>query len=662
MSLRLAVAACFAALAAAAASYMLNVVPLPNVPTLNLSTHGYDIVIMDAPVATGTLLHVLAWVLTQPAIGPLLTRFLLNNNKVWHIRELAAQVPQTVVFKPLPAYSVDAETMKRHQAAARQEQTAVDDATDEKAIRIGMPSVYAPIRGGRPRYWGAAHYREAYETKATTPTSVADALLVGRARLEAQLGTIFTEIHPDLVREQAAASTRRWAAGQPLSALDGVPIAVKEMVDIAGHRTAAGARRGGPGDDARLPIARTDDPIVARFRAVGALIIGQAAMTEYGVTPLGWSMHAQGPSNPFNASHYSGGSSSGSAVAVATGLVPIAIGFDGGGSIRIPAALSGVVGLACGYGRVPFACDATSSMTHAGPLSSRVHDAALAYWLMARPPPLNAPNDPKHTTTHGVHADGAPPAHLGGLLHHGGGSQHRLSSCADLAGIRIGVFTAHADDATAEVRGAAREARAALTRLGATLVEIELPQLMSLSVAHGMLISSEFASDHDREYADGAPLEPSTHIQLALGRVMTAAEFVAANKLRSWGMELVADLFRAQKLDAIAGPTAGLTAPLLTPAARATGESNTALIMSLIRHIFLANLLGLPAISVPIGLGQDTRLPIGFQFLGAAWEEAKLLHLACALEGAVEDGRLGNQQERPLHFFHELDGLLDGGA
>lgn len=104
MSLRLAVAACFAALAAAAASYMLNVVPLPNVPTLNLSTHGYDIVIMDAPVATGTLLHVLAWVLTQPAIGPLLTRFLLNNNKVWHIRELAAQVPQTVVFKPLPGF------------------------------------------------------------------------------------------------------------------------------------------------------------------------------------------------------------------------------------------------------------------------------------------------------------------------------------------------------------------------------------------------------------------------------------------------------------------------------------------------------------------------------------------------------------------------------
>ena len=97
-----------------------------------------------------------------------------------------------------------------------------------------------------------------------------------------------------------------------------------------------------------------------------------------------------------------------------------------------------------------------------------------------------------------------------------------------------------------------------------------------------MLISSEFASDHDREYSDGAPLEPSTRIQLALGRVMTASEFVAANKLRSWGMDLVANLFREHKLDAIAGPTAGLTAPLLTPAARKTGESNTALIMSII--------------------------------------------------------------------------------
>ena len=192
----------------------------------------------------------------------------------------------------------------------------------------------------------------------------------------------------------------------------------------------------------------------------------------------------------------------------------------------------------------------------------------------------------------------------------------------------------------------------ALARLGATIVEIDTPQLMALSVAHGMLISSEFASDHDREYSNGAPLEPSTRIQLALGRVMTATELLAANKLRSWGMEVVEELFRSERLDAIAGPTAGLTAPLLTPAARKTGESNTALIMSLIRHIFPANLLGLPAISVPMGLGEDTRLPMGFQFLGAAWEEAKLLHLSCALEASLAG------KQRPPHFFHELDSLL----
>ena len=148
----------------------------------------------------------------------------------------------------------------------------------------------------------------------------------------------------------------------------------------------------------------------------------------------------------------------------------------------------------------------------------------------------------------------------------------------------------------------------------------------------------------------------STRIQLALGRAMTATEYVGASKLRSWGMEVVAELFRAERLDAIAGPTAGLTAPVLTPAARATGESNTALVMSLIKHIFLANLLGLPAISVPIGLGAQSRLPVGLQFLGAAWEEATLLRLACALEAAGDWG--DDRKRRPPHFFHELDGLL----
>jgi len=109
-------------------------------------------------------------------------------------------------------------------------------------------------------------------------------------------------------------------------------------------------------------------------------------------------------------------------------------------------------------------------------------------------------------------------------------------------------------------------------------------------------------------------------------------ELVAANRLRSWGIEYVGDLYSRLRLDAIVLPTVGRTAPPMPTAAAATGESNTALVMALVKHIFLGNLLGLPALTVPIGLGESTALPIGLQLMGAWWEEAKLLRLSCSLE------------------------------
>ena len=370
---------------------LLTVVELPKSapPALKLSAVAYDIKVLEAPVATGTMLRILSSVFTMPLVGPVLTRYLLNGNNVWYVRELASQVPQTVIFKPLPTYELGEEAMARHVSAAR--------ATRRRRISP-LPPIAMTSRAAKGA-WSVEQYAKAYKNKATTPTAVVEALLEARVRLEASLGPFFTEVYPDAVLQQAGESTERWAKGRPLSIWDGVPIAVKEMIDIRGHVTASGTAARLVKGVGNRPAALADDPIVARFRAEGAVIVGQTAMTEWGVTPLGWSMWAQAPRNPHNPLHYSGGSSSGSAVAVATGLVPVAVGFDGGGSIRIPAALSGVVGLACGFGRVPFGCDSTSSMTHAGPLAASARDAALACLLMAGPPPPGAPVDPPHTTT-----------------------------------------------------------------------------------------------------------------------------------------------------------------------------------------------------------------------------------------------------------------------
>ena len=127
-----------------------------------------------------------------------------------------------------------------------------------------------------------------------------------------------------------------------------------------------------------------DDLLVKRFRDLGAIILPPTSMTEGGVTAVGYSTHVRGPFNPYDVGYYSGGSSGGSAVAVALGICPVAIGFDGGGSIRTPASLSGVFGLATGYGRFPLDSHKQGTLIKSGPFARNIADVALAYAVLAR--------------------------------------------------------------------------------------------------------------------------------------------------------------------------------------------------------------------------------------------------------------------------------------
>lgn len=145
---------------------------------------------------------------------------------------------------------------------------------------------------------------------------------------------IFSSIIPSDVLEQARASDARHLAGQPLSIFDGVPVAFKDSCDVKGHIIYDG-KDPEPANEYLKPSAK-DDLVVSRMRELGAIILGVTVMVEGGVSPLGWNAHWQGPVSPYSTNRYSGGSSSGSAVAVATGLVPVALGYDGGGSVRIP--------------------------------------------------------------------------------------------------------------------------------------------------------------------------------------------------------------------------------------------------------------------------------------------------------------------------------------
>lgn len=193
-------------------------------------------------------------------------------------------------------------------------------------------------------------YYNNYKNKLIKPSDIIKKTLNTIQKWENEQFFIFSYIKTEEVMKQAYESDKRWALNQPLSVFDGVPVAFKDMMDIKDHIVYEGRNRNIKNKQF-FKNATKDDTIVARFRNVGAIIIGLTIMTEGGTSPLGYNSHFKGPVSPYHINRYSGGSSSGSAVAVATGLVPVSIGFDGGGSIRIPASMSGIHAIATTFGR-----------------------------------------------------------------------------------------------------------------------------------------------------------------------------------------------------------------------------------------------------------------------------------------------------------------------
>jgi Asp-tRNA(Asn)/Glu-tRNA(Gln) amidotransferase A subunit family amidase len=323
-------------------------------------------------------------------------------------------------------------------------------------------------------------YHKAYATLHAVPSVVAR-MAVAKAREWENAGfPMFSSLNVTDILAQAYLSDARYERRHPLSVFDGVPIAFKDLMDINHHITNNGKKPSRKWDNANTA---PDDILVARFRALGAIIFGASIMTEGGMSPLGYSAHYQGPFNAYSSGHFPGGSSSGAAAAVASGIVPVAIGFDSGGSVRLPAAWAGLHGLAPTFGRVPLDKELHMSMTKAGPIANSAIDAALAYSVIA-----NKPTDNHHF--YGLLYDGGsrgiPHAHLKGLY-----------EIDDLSDIRIGVYPEWNSDATPAVRALTQQTIDLYVARGATLVTIDIPHMRWLSVAHGIKTSTEVALDWD---------------------------------------------------------------------------------------------------------------------------------------------------------------------
>lgn len=546
----------------------------------------YDLSSLKLPKLTGFGLRLFAAALGHPLTRGALLPSLLRQGGVDRLRTL--HLIEEPTFFP---HKLVAERATRPLSAAE---------VDEGINKNGR--THASLATDPFPYTTVSGYAHAYRQSLTDPVEVAEKILA--AIDESDSGSLplraFVANDRQDVMNQARASAERIRSGRLLSLLDGVPVAVKDEIDQVPYPTHVGT--------SFFDIQPTQDCTpVRRLRAAGALLIGKANMNELGLDPSGFNLHYGTVRNPYNPAHDPGGSSSGPAAAVAAGFCPIAIGCDGGGSIRIPASLCGVVGLKPTFGRVsevgaPPLCP---SIDVIGPLGASVEDVALAYGLMAGPDL----SDPR--------SQFQPPVMLDGW------------NTPDLAGLTLGVYLPWFQHATPTVVAACKAMLAQFEQAGAQVREIIVPDLDAMRVAHVVTILSEQATNLHNHREKIRNLGAPTRVTLSLTHAFNAIDYVQSQRVRTRAIATFERIF--DTVDAVLTPTTAITAPPIPAGGERDGWSDLSVTTENMRYAFPANLTGLPAISFPVGY-DEAGLPVGMQAMGRYWEEHILFRIAYAAE------------------------------
>jgi 1-carboxybiuret hydrolase len=427
----------------------------------------------------------------------------------------------------------------------------------------------------------------------TSAGEIVTAALARIARFNPALNA-FTDVLTERALELAQAVDRDGAKG-PLA---GVPFAVKNLFDIAGIPTRAGSRI----NRDRAPATR-DATLISRLEAAGAILVGALNMGEYAYDFTGENVHDGDCRNPHDRERMTGGSSSGSAGAVAAGLVPLALGSDTNGSIRVPSSLCGIFGLKPTYGRLsragtfPF----VASLDHVGPMARSARDLALAYDALVG----HDPDDP-------VCAD-RPADRMMPLLDRG------------IEGLRIAVAGGYFR------AGAFPEAQSALARIAAALgvkIEIEIPEAARARAAAYVITASEGAALHlDRLRKRARDFDPAVRDRLIAGAMIPAAMVVKAQKFRRWYRAQVLELFA--RVDAVLAPATPCAAPRIGQKTLVLDGIEMPLRPNLGVYTQPISFIGLPVVTVPVPIEP---LPVGIQIIAPPWREDVALRIAQALE------------------------------
>jgi aspartyl-tRNA(Asn)/glutamyl-tRNA(Gln) amidotransferase subunit A len=436
-----------------------------------------------------------------------------------------------------------------------------------------------------------------YAARRLSPVEVLQSVTERVARLNPGLNA-FAVMNPGALAA-AAESAGRWRAGRPIGPLDGVPVTVKDLVDVAGFPT----RRGSRTTD---PAAVTDDaPLVLGLKAAGAVIVGKTTTTEFGwKSPGDCPLHGI-TRNPWNLMHSTGGSSAGAGAAGAAGFGPLHVGTDAGGSVRIPAAWCGLVGLKPSYGRVPqWPASAFASVACAGPMTRTVGDTALMLSAMARydlRDPFCLPDDPR---------------------------DWRAGLEAGVTGLRVGVLSNPGFAAPVDADGirAVERAAAILAEAGA-MVEQAAPDLPDTSAVFSRVWGAALARlvAATPEQLRGL-LDPGIReVADTLGG-MSAIAFMEAEATRALTAHTMSRLH--QGFDLVLCPTVPGPPPL---ADAPTVDPVRALWTAWAPWTFLFNISRQPAISVPLGIRSDA-LPNAAQIAAAQYRDDLVLRAARVIE------------------------------
>ncbi|OKI07315.1 amidase [Streptomyces sp. CB02923] len=448
--------------------------------------------------------------------------------------------------------------------------------------------------------------------RSLSPVELTTSVLDRIAAVDPKAGAYVT-VTAEAALHAAAEAEREIAAGHHRGPLHGVPVALKDLIDVAGVPTTASSRvRADHTPDA-------DATVTERLRAAGAVLIGKTHTHEfaYGLT-------TPQTRNAWSPGHVAGGSSGGSAVAVAAGTATFALGTDTGGSIRVPAALNHVVGLKPTYGLIPRhgVTSLSWSLDHVGPITRTAGDAALVLQALAGYDPRD-PASLDHPREDYTRALGTP-----------------------VTGLRIGVpANYYFDRVQPQVAAAVRAAVDALTALGATAVPVHVPMTEYVHAAQwGHMVPEATAYHQDMLRAAPDLYSDDVRMLLEAGEFFPATDYIRAQRARTLMHRAWLDLFDGTGETGGTGGTGGIDA-IVAPAVPATAAladqqtftwpdgSAEPVSDAYVRLSAPANLTGFPALSLPVGL-DDQGLPIGMQLIGRPLAESTLLRLAHAYETA----------------------------